>query len=183
LSQAVVGTYDKLSSATKGTLKNASKEANVPNEKAHGFSELTKLLAAFPDDARRIIVFSLPHGNTVDQVLTEIGPNLKKGDVILDGGNEWWESTERRQKKAWDEWGVHFIGMGVSGGCEFLGVFQSRIHQATFRSVCAPRSIHLSRRHQGGLRLGGGVLEKVGRQNVGWHALRGSHRSWRKWAL
>ena len=116
--KSVVGTYDKLDSATKGTLSNATKAESVPTDKVHGFSDLSLLLNAFPEKARRIIVFSLPHGSTVDSVLAEIGPKMKRDDVILDGGNEWWESTEKRQKKALEEWGIHYVGMGVSGGCK-----------------------------------------------------------------
>jgi 6-phosphogluconate dehydrogenase len=41
---------------------------------------------------------------------------LTTGDVILDGANEWWEETERRQKWIKEKRGVHLIGCGVSGG-------------------------------------------------------------------
>lgn len=63
----------------------------------------------------RRIVFSLPHGPTVDSVLQELLPYLDKGDIILDGGNEWWEETERRQGMCMAK-GIYFLGSGVSGG-------------------------------------------------------------------
>ncbi|CAG8072509.1 unnamed protein product [Penicillium nalgiovense] len=40
---------------------------------------------------------------------------LKRGDIILDGGNEHYRNTERRQKEC-EEIGVSSIGIGVSGG-------------------------------------------------------------------
>ena len=42
-------------------------------------------------------------------------PHLSRGDIILDCGNEHWENTERRQKKAQPA-GIRYIGCGVSGG-------------------------------------------------------------------
>lgn len=44
---------------------------------------------------------------------------LSKGDIVIDAGNEWWADTEKRQKIA-SEKGVRWVGMGVSGGCEFF---------------------------------------------------------------
>ncbi|RWR93137.1 6-phosphogluconate dehydrogenase, decarboxylating 3 [Cinnamomum micranthum f. kanehirae] len=40
---------------------------------------------------------------------------MEKGDCIIDGGNEWCENTERREK-AMAELGLLYIGMRVSGG-------------------------------------------------------------------
>ena len=39
------------------------------------------------------------------------------GDTIIDGGNEWYENTERRAA-ALKEKGLLYMGMGVSGGEE-----------------------------------------------------------------
>ncbi|BGP73599.1 hypothetical protein NBRC10513v2_007010 [Rhodotorula toruloides] len=65
---------------------------------------------------RRILILSLPHGKVVDSVLEKLAPLLKEGDIILDGDNEWWKETERRQKWLKEKHGVDLIGMGVSGG-------------------------------------------------------------------
>jgi len=40
-------------------------------------------------------MFSFTHGNPVDSVLEKIKGQLKEGDVVLDGGNEWYRNTER----------------------------------------------------------------------------------------
>ena len=66
-------------------------------------------------DSPKIFFFSLPHGNIGDKTVESLKPYLQKDDIILDASNEHYASTERRQKVC-DPLGVHFIGMGVSGG-------------------------------------------------------------------
>ncbi len=41
----------------------------------------------------------------------------KRGDVLIDGGNSWFEDTRRREA-ALRPAGIHFVGCGVSGGEE-----------------------------------------------------------------
>ena len=56
-------------------------------------------------------------GAPVDAVLQQIAPLLEKGDVIIDGGNSLFTDTQRRGKEL-EGTGIHFVGMGVSGGEE-----------------------------------------------------------------
>jgi 6-phosphogluconate dehydrogenase len=63
----------------------------------------------------KVFVFSLPHGSVGDSVLSQLMPYLKKGDIIIDAGNEHWKNTERRQGKCAVR-GIRYVGMGVSGG-------------------------------------------------------------------
>src|SRR2546426_8918004 len=56
-------------------------------------------------------------GAPVDAVIQQIAPLLEKGDVIIDGGNSLFTDTQRRGKDLEDK-GIHFVGMGVSGGEE-----------------------------------------------------------------
>ena len=74
----------------------------------------------------RLFLLSLPHGKPVDGVESDLLPLLAEGDIVIDAGNEWWESTEKRQGRAAPK-GVEWVGMGVSGGCE-SGPLQSRMH-------------------------------------------------------
>lgn len=78
----------------------------------HDIHEFTKSLEGCP---RRLFVFSITHGWPADSVLDKIKDDLKEGDIILDGGNEHYRNSERRQKML-EPKGVHWIGMGVSGG-------------------------------------------------------------------
>lgn len=65
----------------------------------------------------RIIMLLVPAGKAVDDVIKTLLPNLEPGDLIIDGGNSFFEDTDRRftylKKKK-----IHFMGMGVSGGAE-----------------------------------------------------------------
>ena len=56
-------------------------------------------------------------GKPVDTVIGEIAPLLEKGDVMIDGGNSLFTDTQRRGKEL-EGTGIHFVGMGVSGGEE-----------------------------------------------------------------
>lgn len=114
-----VGCYDYDKKAVQGVMDQAKKDDTVDASLVHGFTSLEKLVKAFPQDGNKpkILVLSLPHGKPVDAVQKELLPLLSKGDIVIDAGNEWWESTERRQKLA-KEHGVEWVGMGVSGGCK-----------------------------------------------------------------
>ena len=65
----------------------------------------------------RRILLMVTAGAAVDQMMDRLSPLLSPGDVVIDGGNSWFQDTQRREK-AYREKGLHFIGMGVSGGEE-----------------------------------------------------------------
>ena len=62
---------------------------------------------------RRILIM-VQAGKGTDAVIDELRPLLDKGDIIIDGGNAYFEDTIRRNKMLSDE-GFNFIGTGVSG--------------------------------------------------------------------
>ena len=59
----------------------------------------------------------IPAGKPVDATIEKIRPLLDRGDVLIDGGNSWFEDTRRREA-ALRPTGIHFVGCGVSGGEE-----------------------------------------------------------------
>jgi len=65
----------------------------------------------------KVIMMLVPAGKPVDEVLKAIVPKLKKGDVIIDGGNSYYKDTEVRERNL-KEKGIYFFGVGVSGGEE-----------------------------------------------------------------
>jgi 6-phosphogluconate dehydrogenase len=65
---------------------------------------------------RRILVM-VKAGPAVDAVLEELAGHLDEGDLLIDGGNSFFEDTERREQ-AMAERGLRFLGTGVSGGEE-----------------------------------------------------------------
>src|SRR5246127_1148238 len=65
----------------------------------------------------RIAMMMVKAGPPVDAVINELVPLLEKGDIIIDGGNSLFTDTQRRGKEL-EARGIHFVGMGVSGGEE-----------------------------------------------------------------
>ena len=65
---------------------------------------------------RRMIVM-VKAGAPTDAVIDQFAPLLEPGDVIIDGGNAHVADTRRRDA-ALRERGLHFVGMGISGGEE-----------------------------------------------------------------
>ncbi|MFQ5966533.1 MAG: decarboxylating NADP(+)-dependent phosphogluconate dehydrogenase [Acidimicrobiia bacterium] len=65
---------------------------------------------------RKILVM-VKAGSAVDAVVDALAPLLSPGDIVIDGGNSHYQDTIRRTA-ALGERGLHFIGMGVSGGEE-----------------------------------------------------------------
>jgi 6-phosphogluconate dehydrogenase len=68
------------------------------------------------ESPRRILIM-VPAGKPVDAVIQDLKPHLRPDDVVLDGGNSFFQDTDRRCKDL-EAAGVRFIGMGVSGGEE-----------------------------------------------------------------
>ena len=65
----------------------------------------------------RRLVIMVNAGAATDAVIDEFAPLLQPGDMIIDGGNAHFHDTRRREAKLKDQ-GLHFVGMGVSGGEE-----------------------------------------------------------------
>ena len=63
----------------------------------------------------RAVMMLVPAGPIVDSVINDLLPHLEKGDLIIDAGNSHFTDTDLRQKML-EEKGLHFFGMGVSGG-------------------------------------------------------------------
>lgn len=57
----------------------------------------------------------VPAGKPVDSVIENLLPHLEKNDIVIDGGNSYYKDTLKRIAFLQDK-GIHFFGMGVSGG-------------------------------------------------------------------
>src|SRR6188768_478810 len=68
-------------------------------------------------DHPRLIMLLVPAGKIVDAVIDELQPLLAAGDIIIDGGNSHFNDTTARVNRL-AEIGLHFFGMGISGGEE-----------------------------------------------------------------
>jgi 6-phosphogluconate dehydrogenase len=66
-------------------------------------------------DAPRAVWVMVPSGDPTEQVIRDIGPLLKPGDAIIDGGNSYYKDSVRRA--SWlAEKKIDFIDAGTSGG-------------------------------------------------------------------
>lgn len=65
---------------------------------------------------RRILIM-VKAGAPVDSVIEQLTPLLDKDDIIIDGGNSYFQDTRRRERECAEQ-GLHFVGIGVSGGEE-----------------------------------------------------------------
>ena len=76
-------------------------------------SSLEELVATL--ERPRRIMMMIKAGAPVDSVMEQLKPLLEPGDIVIDGGNSWYEDTRRREKSYRDA-GLKFFGVGVSGG-------------------------------------------------------------------
>jgi 6-phosphogluconate dehydrogenase len=65
----------------------------------------------------RKIMIMVKAGPPVDWTIEQFKPFLEADDILIDGGNSWFEDTRRREAALSSE-GLRFIGSGVSGGEE-----------------------------------------------------------------
>ncbi|HMQ16171.1 MAG TPA: NADP-dependent phosphogluconate dehydrogenase [Phycisphaerae bacterium] len=63
----------------------------------------------------RAIFVLVPAGAAVDEVIAQLAPLLASGDLLVDAGNSHFRDTDRRSAELAAR-GLHFFGMGVSGG-------------------------------------------------------------------
>lgn len=84
-----------------------------PHEKITGYFELKDFLASLKRP--RKIMLMIMAGAPVDSMLDQLLPLLDTGDIIIDGGNSYFGDTRRRYDRCKED-GIHFYGMGISGG-------------------------------------------------------------------
>ncbi len=86
-----------------------------PDPGLQPYTELTAFVAALKPPRR--ILLMVKAGQAVDATVEQLIPLLDQGDIVLDGGNSLFRDTERRIAQL-DQHGLHFLGVGVSGGEE-----------------------------------------------------------------
>lgn len=105
--------------AVAGHDKDASKinylNKEAANKNVKGFADVKEFLQNL--SSPRAIMMLVPAGKIVDSVIEELTPLLDKGDILIDGGNSYFKDTNRRIDELKAK-GMHFFGMGVSGGEE-----------------------------------------------------------------
>lgn len=108
-----ISVFNRSGDKTDAAVARAEKEGLGSN--LHGYKDLGEFVNSL-EKPRRVIIL-VKAGAPVDSTIAGLTEYMEPGDIIIDGGNEWYENTERRQA-ALKEKGIVEIGMGVSGGEE-----------------------------------------------------------------
>jgi 6-phosphogluconate dehydrogenase len=94
------------------TVARASNEGGLPIVGTYSPKQFCSLLTK----PRKIIIL-VQAGKPVDDTILQLSEFMEEGDVIVDGGNEWYPNTIRRGEELAKK-GILFVGMGISGGEE-----------------------------------------------------------------
>ncbi|WP_299027752.1 NADP-dependent phosphogluconate dehydrogenase [uncultured Thermanaerothrix sp.] len=105
-----VALYNRTAEKTRKVLADAG-----PERRLIGTFSLEELCANL-ERPRRILLM-VQAGQAVDDMITSLRPFLQSGDVLIDGGNSYFQDTERRHEALKDT-GILYVGMGISGGEE-----------------------------------------------------------------
>lgn len=98
----------------KDAAKNSALEAAAtPGTTVKGVAELAAMVQLL--ERPRKLMMLVPAGQPVDDVIASLLPLLEQGDVVIDGGNSHYTDTLRRVQQLREK-GIHFMGIGVSGG-------------------------------------------------------------------
>ncbi|MFJ7931671.1 NADP-dependent phosphogluconate dehydrogenase [Peribacillus sp. NPDC096448] len=105
-----VSVYNRSSEKTEEFLKNEADGKNFFGAKS------TEEFVHSLEKPRKILLM-VKAGEPTDATIDSLKPYLEKGDILIDGGNTFFQDTIRRNKEL-EVTGIHFIGTGVSGGEE-----------------------------------------------------------------
>lgn len=87
----------------------------VKKKGVKGFSRLEDLLQSF--SGRKVLWLMIPAGEAVDTTIKAVLPQLKAGDILIDGGNSFYKDSVRRASEL-EKSGIEYLDCGTSGGTE-----------------------------------------------------------------
>ncbi len=105
-----VSVYNRTYAKTEEFLNDAAAGKSIIGAKS--LQELVESLSS-----PRKVMIMVKAGDPVDWVIEELLPLLAEGDIIIDGGNSFFKDSIRRSQEL-ETKGIHFLGVGVSGGEE-----------------------------------------------------------------
>src|SRR5580765_1429180 len=103
----VIG-FDK--DAQKGATLESAATADTTVKGVATLAEMVKQM-----ERPRQIMMLVPAGKPVDDVINDLLPLIETGDIVIDGGNSHYTDTLRRVTYLREK-GIHFMGVGISGG-------------------------------------------------------------------
>lgn len=107
-----ISVYNRTTSKVDETVDRAQNEGRLPLTGQYNPRDFVLSI-----QRPRSIIILVKAGAPVDQTIAALSSHMEPGDTIIDGGNEWYENTERRIREVSDK-GLLYLGMGVSGGEE-----------------------------------------------------------------
>lgn len=93
--------------------KDAKAVAGLAADGAVGSATLEEFISKL--ERPRTAWVMLPAGRITETTIDTIAGVMQEGDVIIDGGNTFWQDDVRRGK-ALKERGIHYVDVGTSGG-------------------------------------------------------------------
>jgi 6-phosphogluconate dehydrogenase len=105
-----VAVYNRTTSKVDDLINGRAKGKNFVG--THSIEEFVKSVKR-----PRKLMMLVKAGPAIDAIIEQLLPFCEEGDIIIDGGNEQYQNTERRTKMV-EEAGMLYVGCGVSGGEE-----------------------------------------------------------------
>jgi 6-phosphogluconate dehydrogenase len=93
--------------------KDAKAVAGLAGDGAQGSTTLEEFVAKL--ERPRTAWVMLPAGRITEQTIDTLANLMQADDVIIDGGNTFWQDDVRRGKALKDR-GIHYVDVGTSGG-------------------------------------------------------------------
>ncbi len=93
--------------------RSPEKTRQIMKEGARGIFSLSELVQALKPP--RILWLMLPAGKPVDEHIRQLAGLLSKGDIIVEGGNSFYQDDLRHAAELKPK-GIHYLDVGVSGG-------------------------------------------------------------------
>lgn len=102
-----VTAYNRTYSKTQKIMRKGAKGAKTTEELVQKLRKENK--------GKNIVIWMMVPHKIVDDMIKQILPHLKRGDILIDGGNSNYKKTVARSKKLKGK-GIFYLDVGVSGG-------------------------------------------------------------------
>ena len=110
-----VAVYNRQEGEIENSIAQNFAKRHSDNYNFNAFDDLERFVFSLKSPKK--ILLMIKAGDPVDEIVEILMPFLKKGDLIMDGGNSHFKDTERRSQQL-NKYGLHFMGIGISGGEE-----------------------------------------------------------------
>lgn len=103
--------YNRTAPGEETRVKDYLDQYATPQTQGH--TDVAQFVASL--ERPRKIIIMVPAGKAIDAVIDQLSPLMETGDLLMDCGNSQFELTNARMEKLGTK-GIHFYGVGVSGG-------------------------------------------------------------------